>query len=86
MSMIMVNKCIKGIGVRKTKKFGCSLSLNKDFRKIDIKCVKEVEDTDNVIGIISNIDESKNETWWYQMKGYKYWWQNKMVILSQHNN
>ena len=67
-------KGIKGMNLKEATKFGCSLPLRKSIQ-IDIECVwGSKKESCNVIGIISNIEECRNTNWWWQMKGYKYWW------------
>ena len=44
--------------------------------------MKDMFSTGNAIGIGSNIGECTTDKWWYQMKGYKYWWQCDQRVLS----
>ena len=79
-------KCIKGKDTAKWKKVGCSLPLNNRVTRIDVDIMEEISNNGNVIRIGSNIEECTTHKWWYQMSGYKYWWQCTLCIVSQYNH
>ena len=62
--------------------FGCSLGVNKGMIDFRIK----VDDRE-VIGILSNIDECKNDKWITYTDGYRYaWYRNINAIASGFNS
>ena len=62
--------------------FGCSFGIKKGITIIDVECVKPGS-INNVMGILSNIEEFKENKWTSNITGYKYWWRNGYGIYGE---